>query len=230
MATVAKFALAVVVILTLTGCISLPVYNPPEGAGAFLQNRLVEVSGSRFFYFFEFAGMDSLEPTGINQAPSSSRVILKTNSPYDATYKISPGTTIVGVRVGYTPHFGSLFTRMGDRYYHIFVRDMGATDEQIAYLSESVPDAEPNDFSGLQGLEFEAQEGHTYQINSRIQDGRASVWIEDLEGTTVSQIVAGFGEANPTIRAASNELMSGDYLPDPRNGWDILDYLPPPPN
>ena len=219
----------------ITGCAPVPEYVPPDGPGAYLQNRLVEIEGARFFHFFEYADWDELEPAGINKATNTSRVIFKTNSPYNATYKVSPGPTVVGVRLVYTPSFGhNLIAQMNDVYYHLFVRDMGIDDVQIAYLSENIPGAEPSDFSGMRGLGFQAEEGRTYFANSHIEGGKASVWIEDEDGTIVSPVVTAFGEPNPEIHGAFGELFNAspyvDGLPDPRYGWGISTNLPDPPH
>lgn len=220
---------------SVPGCISLPEYVPPDGPGAYLQNRLVEIEGARFFHFFEYADWDMLEPMGINKAGKKSRVIFKTNSPYDASYKISPGPVIVGVRVVYTPSFGSnMIAQMNDVYYHVFVRDMGIDEAQIAFLSENIPGAEPSDFSGMRGLGFFAEEGQTYFANSHIQGGKASVWIEDENGKTVSPVVTAFGEHDPEIHGAFGELFGASFdsggLPDPGHGWGIQTNLPDPPH
>ena len=219
----------------VAGCISLPEYVPPDGPGAYLQNRLIEIEGARFFHFFEYADWDELEPMGINKATNTSRVIFKTNSPYNASYKISPGPTVVGVRVVYTPAFGkNMIAQMNDVYYHLFVRDLGIDDVQIAYLSDNIPDTEPSDFSGLRGLGFVAEEGRTYFANSRIEGGRASVWIEDEDGAVVSPVVTAFGEPSPEMHGAFGEMFGAspyvDGLPDPRYGWGISTNLPDPPH
>lgn len=234
-----SFALLVLVIAQLTGCAPTPSYITPAGPGAYLQNRLVEKGNTRFFYFFEFAGIHELEPTGINKALTKTRAIFKTNSPYDAKYKIVPGRTVVGVRVVYTPYFGTnVFSRMNDVYYHIFVRDLGFNDQQIAYYEENLAGVEADDLSGTQGLEIDARAGKTYLANCRIENGRAYVWIENLDGEVVSRTVTGFGEPNPALHGAWNEMarastafpVPANTLPDPRKGWGILNYLPEPPN
>ena len=222
-------------IALITGCVSVPTYSPPDGPGAYLQNRLVEIEGARFFHFFEYADWDVLEPTGINKATNTSRVIFKTNSPYDASYKISPGPTVVGVRLVYTPSFGhNMIAQMNDVYYHLFVRDMGIDEVQIAYLGENIPGAEPSDFTGMRGLSFFAEEGQTYFANSRIEGGRARVWIEDEDGTVVSPVVTAFGEYDPDIHGAFGAMVGAspyaDGLPDPSYGWGISTNLPDPPH
>jgi hypothetical protein len=234
---IARPTLAIVTVLLVAGCGPMPTYHPPEGPGAYLQNRLVERGDTRFFYFFEVAGDDALEPAGINKAQLKTRAIFKTNSPYDATYKIRPGTTVVGVRVVYVPHFGgNMFTQMNDLYYHIFVRNTGMTDDQIDYISENVAIIEADDLRGMQGLEIVAEEGATYQANSSIEGGKASVWIEKTDGTIVSRKVIGFGDSDPVVHGALYEMYSASFnypevgLPDPSYGWGPLTNLPDPPN
>jgi hypothetical protein len=216
-------------------CGTAPKYIPPDGQGAYLQNKLVEIEGARFFHFFEYANDVKLEPAGINKAAHTSRVIFKTNSPYDKSYKISPGPTVVGVRVVYTPSFGrNLIAQMNDVYFHVFVRDMHIADEHIAYLTDNIPGAEPGDLDGMRGLRFDALADHTYTANSRIRDGRATVWIEDEDGAAVSAEVLAFGEGNVEIHGTFGELYEAnpftDGLPDPSYGWGIQTSLPDPPH
>ena len=207
-----------------------PPYIGPEGPGAYLQNRFESRGQARFFYFFEFAGKENLSPKGINFAADPSPAIYKTNSPYDAVYKIPPGQTVVGVRVVYTPAYGrNIFARGNDRYYHIFARDLGFSD------NKSMTEAERANFSGLRGLSFDAIEGHTYQINIRLRNGRAHIWIEESDGKIVSETVMGF---TTPVYYAGKRLRREDFswvsplildVPDPgRHGWVVANNLPDP--
>ena len=230
-----RLVLTLFAVSIVAGCGATPGYVPPEGPGAYLQNRLVEIEEARFFHFFEYVNGNELEPGGINKASSTSRVIMKTNSPYDARYKITPGRTIVGVRLVYTPAFGSnIIARMNDVYYHVFVRDMHISEDQLAYLAANIPEAAPGDFSGMRGLTFDAVEGQTYVANSRIRDGKATVWIEDAAGAVVSTAVTAFGEGNVDIHGTFGELVVAhpfvDGVPDPKYGWGINANLPDPPH
>lgn len=228
---VTKFLLAIIGALLLAGCVSEPPpYIAPEGPGALLQNRFETRGQARFFFFFEYAGRENLSPKGINFAADPSPAIYKTNSPYDSVYKIPPGRTVVGVRVVYTPAYGrNIFARGNDRYYHLFVRNLGFAE------NKSMTDAERENFSGLRGLSFEATEGHTYQINSRIENGRAHIWIEEPDGKIVSETVMGF---TTPVYYASKPLRPEDFswvsplildVPDPiRHGWVVARDLPDP--
>ena len=223
-----RFSLTIVAVLLLAGCVSEPPpYITPEGAGALLQNRFEVRGQARFFFFFEYASKENLSPKGINFAAHPSPAIYKTNSPYDDVYKIPPGITVVGVRVVYTPAYGrNIFARGNDRYYHLFVRDLGFTE------NKSMTEEEREDFSGLGGLSFEAIEGHTYQINTKIENGRARIWIERLDGKTVSEAVMGF---TTPLYYAYKPIGPGEVtplfldLPDPiRQGWVVARDLPDP--
>jgi hypothetical protein len=226
-----RISLLIIAALLLTGCVTPPPpYVEPEGPGALLQNRLEERGQARFFFFFEYAGRENLSPRGINFAADPSPAIYKTNSPYDSVYKIPPGRTVVGVRVVYTPAYGrNIFARGNDRYYHLFVRNLGFAG------NKSMTDAENENFSGLQGLSFEALEGHTYRVNARIENGRGHIWIEELDGNIVSETKLGF---TTPVYYAGERLPLEDYglvsplirdVPDPtRQGWIFAENLPDP--
>ncbi len=226
-----KFSLLIIAALLLAGCASPPPpYVAPEGPGALLQNRFEERGQARFFFFFEYAGRENLSPRGINFATDPSPAIYKTNSPHDSVYKIPPGRTVVGVRVVYTPAYGrNIFARGNDYYYHLFVRNLGFAG------NKSMTDAERENFSGLQGLSFEAMEGHTYQVNARIENGRGQIWIEEPDGKIVSETRLGF---TTPVYYAGELLPREDYglvgpmfrdVPDPtRQGWIVAEKLPDP--
>ena len=106
-------------------------------------------------------------------------------------------------------------------------------------LMENTPDTLPDDFSGLDGLDFRAKEDQTYVINSRIENGRAKVWIEDSGGTVVSDVVTGFGDVATEMRGTFGAMLETNFdmltdldaenVPDPNKGWGLLTNLPPPP-
>jgi len=206
----AKYSLIIVAFLVLSNCTTPPPpYAEPEGQGAFLQNRFEARGQARFKYYFQYAGSEDLSPRGVDST--------------DAIYKIPPGKTVVGVRVIYTPAYGrNMFARANDRYYHIFVRNFGFTG------NKSMTEEERASFSGLKGLRFDALEGHTYQINCRIENGRAQVWIEELDGTTVSETVFGFADADYVVRGQLGASWEGAAAPNPASGWKVLDDLPDP--
>ncbi len=205
-----RLSLTIAVSLLLASCASEPpLYIAPDGAGAYLQNRFEARGQARFKYYFEYAGKEDLSPRGIDST--------------EATYKIPPGQTVVGVRIIYTPAYGkNMFARANDRYYHIFARDLGFSD------NKSMTEAERANFSGLRGLSFDALEGHTYQTNCRIENGRAHLWIQEIDGATVSETVLGFADAQHIVRGQVGAGWHGTGVPDLRLGWKVLDDLPDP--
>jgi len=198
------------VFLLVTNCTSAPPpYVGPEGQGAYLQNRFEARGQARFKYYFQYSGREDLSPRGIDST--------------DAIYKIPPGETVVGVRIIYTPAYGkNMFARANDRYYYIFVRNLGFTE------NKSMTEAERASFSGLKGLRFDALVGHTYQVNCRIENGRAKVWIEELDGRIVSETVFGFADARHVVRGQFGASWEGSWVPNLNGGWKVLDDLPDP--
>ena len=112
----------------------------------------------------------------------------------DAVYKIPPGELYLGLKIEY--------------YYKGVPESFGealSTSFTYLYSSESRSKVEAwgknvdiyvfNRETGSgnwEGLKINAVEGQTYQINCNIEDGKALIWIEDDNGTRVSEIVPGF--------------------------------------
>jgi len=201
----------------IVGCASAPRYIQPTGDVAYLQNRIQYYRQARFIYFFEFAnGLDISAKEFAMTAPAKARA------------SIYPGETVVGVKIVYTPAYSrNVFGRGNDRMYYIYARDLGMTDDRLAFISENAPDVDVARISGLKGLRFRAEAGHTYQVASRIENGRAYIWIEEPDGNAVSDTVLGVADPGCIVQTAL-EVGLANCMPDLRNGWTVLDELPDP--
>ena len=215
-----KTPLAVITVLLLSSCASQRPPVEPEGDVAYLQNRMEHQGQARFDYFFEYADKQKLGP-----GPWSLTL------PTKAVNKIPPGRTVIGLKIVYTPIYRKKFFIPGNnRYYYIFVRDYGFSEERIDYMNKKIAGVEPESLSGLRGLRFDAEEGLTYQIGSRIEGGQAHIWIEEPDGTIVSDTVLGIADAHCVTQTAFEAGMPSGCIPDPSDGWKVLDDLPDPVN
>jgi len=211
---------AIIAMLLIAGCASEPRYVEPDGDTAHLQNRTERQGQARLDYFFEYADQQKLGPG-----------FWSLQMPADVVNKIRPGKTVVGLRILYTPAYGkNIFARGNDLQYFIFVRDLGFTADRIQQMTEQIAEAEPGSLSGLGGLSFDAEVGHTYQIGCRIENGQAFIWIEEPDGSIVSDAVQGFADAQYTVHTVMEMGMhSGQHgPPNLVGGWRILDDLPDP--
>jgi len=205
----------VVCVSALAGCASEPRYPQPVGEVAYLQNGARSQGQARFTYYFEYVN-------GLDVSPSEWSLSM----PVNARSEIEPGEIVVGVQVVYTPAYGrNLIARMNDRLFYIFVRDLGFTDERLDYIVENSDGVDADSLSGLQGLRFNAVAGKTYQAAARIENGRALVWIEDEDGTVVSDTVTGVTDPYCAADVAAGTYHCNANL---RHGWAILDNLPDP--
>ena len=217
-----KTSLGVIILLLLASCASEPRQAEPEGDVAYLQNRADHPGRARFEYYFEQANEQELGPG-----------FWETTLPFKMIYKIPPGETVIGLKIVYVPAYGkNIFARGNDRYYYIFLRDLEFSEERIEYMSEKIPEADPESLSGIRGLSFDAEGGSKYQIGSRIENGRAYVWIEELDGTILSDTVLGFADAHYTVHTRMEVGMHSSWhgAPNLGGGWKVLDDLPDPVN
>jgi hypothetical protein len=203
--------------LLVSGCASEPRYLEPGGDGAYLQNRTEMQGQARFIYLFEYAN-------GLVISPSEWSLKM----PAKVKSKIYPGATVVGVQVIYTPAYGrNMFARLNDQMFYIFSRDLGLTEERLAYIADKSPDVEFESLTGVLGLRFEARVGVTYQAAARVEDGRAFLWIEDSDGNVVSETVVGVTDPY-CVSQSVHDAGTIACMADLDAGWTVLEGLPDP--
>jgi len=204
-------------LILVAGCASEPRYLEPEGDSAYLQNRTESQGQARFTYLFEYAN-------GLDISPSEWALKM----PANVRSNIYPGETVVGVQVIYTPAYGrNMFARMNDRMFYIFSRDLGFTEERLAYISENTSDVDYESLTGLRGLRFNAEVGVAYQVAARVEDGRAYLWIEDADGNAVSETVVGVTDPY-CVTQSVYDAGTISCMANLRHGWTVLEGLPDP--
>jgi hypothetical protein len=212
-----EISLVGVVLILLAACSSEPRYIQPKSDSAFLQNRTETQGQARFVYFFEYAN-------GLDISPSDWALKM----PAKIKSKIYPGETVVGVQVIYTPAFGrNIFARMNDRMFYIFARDLGFTEERLAYISENTSDVEYESLTSLRGLRFNAEVGVTYRAAAKVADGRAYLWIEDTDGNAVSETVVGVTDPY-CVTQSVYDAGTIACMANLSHGWTVLEGLPDP--
>ncbi len=192
----------IIAFLYLASCASINPYNLAEGEGAYLKNRQEHIGKAKFIYLFNDAitstGKKSFDPD-INTAE------------WDTIYNVPSGELTLGLRIIYFPEAG-LDPTVGEALKLGFTflfssesrsRVFGQVNHYLIWVIN------PEDkISGLEGVKINALEGITYRINSKIEDGKAYIWIEDDNDVKVSETVRGISAEYP-------------------NYW-LWDTLPPP--
>jgi hypothetical protein len=185
----------VISFLFLAGCSSVNPYGLNEGTGAYLKERLEYRGKARFAYVFTAAETSEGKKYFDMGLIRREEVMI---------YKIPPGEITLNLKIIYTPEVRSYITRHFEDKYEIRVIKL----DPFILEDMTIEEAESFRTSGLKGISFNALEGQTYQINCKIDNGKAYIWIEDISGKKVSQDVFGIG------------VRSGEYFP-----WETL---PPP--
>jgi len=173
--------------LLLTGCPAVNPYHVPAGEGAHLQNRRANQGSSYFEFLFKNAvtteGQESFEPEA-------------TDAAYEALYTIPSGDLTVGLTIRYFPEEGpvkSVGEALGVSFKFLFSSEARERfDSSTTFYELRVINPESR-LSGLEGLKLHADKGKTYQINCKIEDGKAYIWLEDKNGERVTDIVRGLG-------------------------------------
>jgi len=164
--------LLIVSSLFITGCIN--PYNIPEGEGAYLKNRKELRGKSKYIYWFSSAvssDEDKIFAPGI------------TTAKYDAVYKIPSGEILLIFYAFYYPRSGEGTTveeALSISFKYLFSPDARSRFSDITEMYEIIASVKIN-----------ALKGNTYQINGKIENNKAYLWIEDDNGTKVSEMVQG---------------------------------------
>lgn len=182
-----KLRFLIVASLFLTSCASVNPYNVPEGTGSYLKNREEYKGKSYFVYLFQDAvtsvGKKSFEPDATTWA-------------YDAIYKIPSGDIKVGLKILYYPKEGpvsSVGEAIGTSFKIFFSSDARSRFDAATTIYEIRVINLKEKVSGLEGIKLHAINGQAYQINCKVENGKAYVWIEDDSGKRISEVVRGFG-------------------------------------
>lgn len=153
--------LLIVSSLFITGCIN--PYNIPEGEGAYLKNRKELRGKSKYIYWFS-----SAVSSGENKIFAPGIATAK----YDAVYKIPSGEILLIFYAFYYPRSAEGIT----------VEE--ALSISFKYLFSPM-------YEIIASVKINALKGNTYQINGKIENNKAYLWIEDDNGTKVSEMVQG---------------------------------------
>lgn len=185
-----KIILLIAALLFLISCTSTNPYNLGESEGSRLKNREVFKGNTRYIYIFD------------NVTTSEERKILDPGIIADDVvekriFQIPSGELTLGFNIRYTPNYkpGFLYKNFQDIY-------------EIMVINPTVR------VEGLEGVKINALEGYTYQINCKIEDGKAYIWIEDESGKKVSETVRGIG-ATRIPGTFSYNYWLWENLPDP---------------
>jgi len=173
--------------LLLTGCPSVNPYHVPAGEGAYLQNHRENQGRSYFEFLFNNAvtseGRESFTPEA-------------TDAAYVAHYTIPPGDLTVGLTIRYFPEEGpvkSVGEALGVSFKFLIspeARERFNSSTTFYELRVINPESR---VSGLEGLKLHAEKGQTYQINCKVEKGKAYIWLEDKNGERVTDVVRGLG-------------------------------------
>ena len=175
-----KIILLIVASLFLTSCASVNPYNVPEGEGAYLKNRIEYKGKSTYVYLF----VDAATSAGRKGFDYTSDV-----ADHDSIYRIPSGEIALGLTIKYFPKsrppstFGDFLEAMSKPF-------SPATWARVKPFEIFIINPKVK-VSGVEGIKLDALEGHTYQINCKIEDGKAYLWIEDESGKIVSEVVRG---------------------------------------
>lgn len=151
-----------------------------DGKGAYLKERIVHKDKSRYSYVFT---------SSITSAGKKLFDMGLIRPEKEMTYKIPSGKITLNVKIIYTPEVREYITRHLEDKYEILVINI----DPLVLDNMTIAESKSKNTSGLRGITINAMEGVTYQINCRIEDGKAYIWIEDTNGNKASREVLGIG-------------------------------------
>jgi len=173
-----KILVLISVCIFLINCASVNPYGVPEGEGAILQSTTERNGKAKYIYRFKTVTTG----TGTKKPLFVPKII------------IPPGEIMVGVTIKYY-YKGSYLELSLMQQVKV---DLMAWD--LSYESQAEHDYYHNGIGihvlndeNWKGIKFDALKGETYHVNSRIENGKAFIWIEVNKGEKVSEIVRGYG-------------------------------------
>ena len=174
-----KLLLLITISLLTVSCASTNPYNITENKGAYLKNRKEQKGKATFIYTFS---------NGMTSDGKRSQFFEGNKAKNRVLYKIPSGEITLGLKILYFSEGGpvsSVGEALDISFKFLFSSE--ARSRLDATIPHEILVINPEEsFSGLEGIKLNALEGYTYQINCKIEDGKAYIWIEDDSGKIVS--------------------------------------------